>query len=127
MERTWEKVIESFDQPMALVFDRKVISCRHRYEMVIAISGECQDGLNVFLLKFREVSKDFSIAHTGGEPTEDIIDGNSHIADTWLSFPLSRLDGDALTIALHEMSNGLEFPTIQGRRLRRIFNRKGAK
>ena len=58
------------------------------------VGGIGETGEDVFFGEFGEVGEDLLVQHGGSEPTQDVADGDAHVADAGAAAAFSGVEGD---------------------------------
>src|SRR5665213_2584221 len=75
------------------------------YHVAFALRRKGEAGLHILLRQVWEVVKNFRHGHPGREIRKDIVDGDSHPANTWTATAFSWLDRDSGSpLFVHERS-----------------------
>jgi hypothetical protein len=86
-----------------------VVSYRGCDKSPLTVGGIRQASPDVVLGQFRKVVEDLLMGLTNGEPTENVRDRNSHVADAGTATALAWLDGNDVLVI-----HGKQPSTIRG-------------
>ena len=70
-------------------------------KLVFPVSSIGQACLYVFICKFRKVVKDFIMGHSGGQPPQNIKNGNPGVSDTGFAKSLVWVSFDYISVINH--------------------------
>lgn len=79
----------------------------------LPIRGVPKTSENILTREIRKVREYFFLGHSGGEIGEDVINGNANTANTRLTAPLSRFNGnDVLVVHGCQFTSAARFATF---------------
>lgn len=78
----------------SLSFWRTEASRGRADEVMIAVGGVGERSPNVLQSKFGKLFDDLVVGHAGGQPAEDVVNGDAHPADARPAAAFARFNGD---------------------------------
>ncbi len=72
-------------------------------KLVFPVCSIGQACLYVFICKFRKVGKDFIMGHSGGQPSQNIKNGNPRVSDTGFAKSLVWVSLNNISVINHAL------------------------